>query len=85
MIMNLLGISIAFSIVVVVAFQLKYELTFDKSYDTHDRISQIDGISPLGTDIYMPNLPRPLIEYLAERTSSIESFGIVMGRVTRLR
>lgn len=73
--LNLLGLSIAFASMLIIIFQLSYELNFDKSINNHENIFRVevshDSVST--TKI----LPRPLIDLIKDAAPEIEYTSLI--------
>ena len=70
--LNLFGLTLAFAAFLVIAMQVRYELTYDKGYTTADRLYQLNPIAKPGGMLNMmaPNL---LVNELASQAPAIEA------------
>lgn len=74
-ILNILGLSVAFASFMIIAIQVKYDLTFDRHYKNADRIYRIEIMDNSGK--YGPYMDRPSAVRMAGASSDIEKCGML--------
>lgn len=82
-VLNVVGLSVAFTVLVVIAFQLTYEFGFDRSYKDVDRIYRLEYFDNVATE-YGANICVPLIEATGKSIPGIEAYCAMWGGQERL-
>ena len=72
-ILNLLGLSLAFTVFYIVVSQIVYEYNFDKSYPGYETIYRMEAVEENGINQYFD---RPLLELIQKSSSHIVASGI---------
>lgn len=72
-ILNVVGLSVAFTVFTVIAFQVVYEFSFDRSYKDLDRLYKLEYFDRVATQ-YSDNICVPLIEASGKNIPGVESF-----------
>lgn len=81
--LNILGLSAAFAAFIIIVIQVRYEQTFDTSYDKTGRIFRVEStLIPTESNLssreaYAAFYARPLIEMLLPSVPQIESYAIL--------
>ena len=75
--LNLLGLSLAFASFFVIMTQVNYDLSYNKNFTEHENLFRMTLV--LGEDVYGINLPRPVIERLAEASPHVTGYSIRNG------
>ena len=75
--LNLLGLSLAFASFFVIMTQVNYDLSYNKNFTEHENLFRMTLV--LGEDAYGINLPRPVIERLAEASPHVTGYSIGNG------
>ena len=78
LVLNILGLSVAFAAFMVIMIQLDDDLGYDKCHKDHDRIFRLEIYLPLLSPTRVPMAPRPLSERFFESSPYI-----VAGAVTK--
>lgn len=73
--LNVLGLSVAFTVLTVVAFQAVYEFGYDRSYKDTDRIYRLNNYLPDFGDYF--GLCSPLAEVITESFPEIEASALI--------
>ena len=81
-ILNILGLSVAFSSFIIIMFQLKYDLNFDKCHKDFERIFRVEYVRNASTNA---NLCRPLADRFIESSPYILAGGIAQMRLNTTR
>ena len=75
--LNLLGLSLAFASFFVIMTQVNFDLGYNKNITDHENLYRMT--LELGEDAYGINLPRPVIERLAEASPHVTGYSIRNG------
>jgi putative ABC transport system permease protein len=81
-ILNIIGLSIAFTAFMIILFQLNYDQNFDKHYKDYDRIFRVEYIR---NGSAQANLCRPLADRFIESSPNVLAGGIAQMRQTTTR
>ena len=81
-VLNILGLSVAFTAFMVIMFQLKYDLNFDKCHKDFDRIFRVEYVRNATTNA---NLCRPLADRFIDSSPQIVAGGIAQMRLGTTR
>ncbi len=76
-VLNLLGLSIAFAVFIILASQVWWELSYNRSIPDHERIYRVLG--SVDADKYWPSVSRPMGEKLGISSPAVESYGTFIG------
>jgi len=79
MVLNLLGLSLAFTSFFVIMTQVNYDLGYNKSFTEHEKLFRLTLKLGPGMEDYGVTLPRPLVEQLAAASPHIKGYGIEQG------
>lgn len=72
-ILNVMGLSVAFTVLTVISFQVFYEFGYDRSYKDRDRIFRMEYYDKVATD-YSANICVPAIEIIGKNIPGIEAY-----------
>lgn len=72
-ILNIIGLSVAFTVLTVIAFQVYYEFSFDRSYKDFDRIHRLEHYDATNTK-YSSNICTPITEAIGQSIPGIETY-----------
>lgn len=72
-ILNIVGLSVAFTVLTVIAFQVFYEFSFDRSYKEVDRIYRMEYYDATDTK-YGSNICTPIVEAIGKSIPGIEAY-----------
>jgi putative ABC transport system permease protein len=70
-VLNILGLSVAFAAFMVIMIQLNYDLGFDKFHKDHDKIFRVESSLPMFSQTNVPLLPRMFAEAFFESSPHI--------------
>ena len=70
LVFNLIGLSTAFAVVIIIAITVKWENSFDKFHNDYDRLYRFELGDKGGN--YKTSIPQPLAEVITENNSYIE-------------
>lgn len=71
-VMNIVGLSIAFAAFVIIMIQVNYELSFDRSYPTSDRLYRVEQEIDSTNHTWSPLMSRPMIDLCIAASPAIE-------------
>lgn len=74
-ILNIAGLTLAFSVFMTVMVQVLYDLRYDRCYPGHEKIYRLESTPPGGTGEFFPVVSRPMIEYLKTAVPQAEAVG----------
>lgn len=63
-ILNILGLSLAFAVFMILSVQVRYDIRYDRNYDGNDRIVRVEYSEPTSPGQYSTVLSRAFIEHL---------------------
>lgn len=63
-VLNVAGLTLAFSVFMTVMVQVLYDLRYDRCYPGYEKIYRLESTPPGGTGELYPVVSRPIIEYL---------------------
>lgn len=72
-VLNVVGMAVAFATAYVIMVQVRYELTFNKSFKDADNIVTLEWPSPYADDSYTNFISRPMIESAFGDNPDVES------------
>jgi len=81
-VLNMLGLSVAFASFMVILFQLNYDLGFDKCHKDYDKIFRVEYIRDASPQA---NICRPLADRFIESSPHILAGGIAQTRLGETR
>ena len=76
-ILNIVGLSIAFAAFIVLAMQIRYDLTYDKHNENYDSLYQLSAAEATGPNKLNVNWSRPFSIDLAGKFQGIETMTLV--------
>lgn len=74
-ILNIAGLTLAFSVFMTVMVQVLYDLRYDRCYPGHEKIYRLESTPPGGTGEFFPVVSRPMIEYMKTAVPQAEAVG----------
>jgi len=77
--LNLFGLSLAFASFFVIMTQVKFDLSYNKSFTEHENLFRMTMNLGPGYEDYGTTLPRPLVERLAATSPHITSHAVMQG------
>ena len=72
-VLNVIGLTLAFTIFLVLMVQVIYDLGFDRGYPDADKIVKLEFSNPTTPGVYGANFSRPFIEYIKEHIPQAEA------------
>lgn len=72
-VLNVIGLSVAFTVLTVIAFQVMYEFGYDRSYKDKERIFLLEYYDQVATD-YSANICVPAVEAIGKNIPGIEAY-----------
>lgn len=72
-VLNIVGLSVAFTVLTVIAFQVIYEFGYDRSYRDRDRMFLLEYYDEVATD-YSANICVPVVEAIGKNIPGIEAY-----------
>ena len=63
-VLNVAGLTLAFTVFMTVMVQVLYDLRYDRCYPGYEKIYRLESTPPGGTGEFYPVISRPIIEYL---------------------
>ena len=63
-VLNVTGLTLAFSIFMTVMVQVLYDLRYDRCYPEHEKVYRLESMLPTNPGMWYPTVSRPVIEYL---------------------
>lgn len=72
-VLNVVGLSVAFTVLTVIAFQVIYEFSYDGSYKDKERIFLLEYYDKVATD-YSANICVPVVESIGKNIPGIEAY-----------
>lgn len=72
-ILNVLGLTLAFSVFMILSVQVSYDLGYDLGYPDADRIVRLEYSEPTSPGVYNVQMSRPMIEYLKQNLPQAEA------------
>ena len=63
-VLNVTGLTLAFSIFMTVMVQVLYDLRYDRCYSEHEKVYRLESMLPTNPGMWYPTVSRPVIEYL---------------------
>lgn len=72
-VLNTVGLSVAFTVLTVIAFQVFYEFGYDRSYPNRDRMFLLEYYDQVATD-YNANTCVPVVEAIGKNVPGIEAY-----------
>ena len=63
-VLNVAGLTLAFSIFMTVMVQVLYDLRYDRCYPEHEKVYRLESMLPTNPGMWYPTVSRPVIEYL---------------------
>lgn len=72
-VLNILGLTLAFSVFMILSVQVRYDLRYDLNYEGTDRIVRVEYSEPTSPGQYSTVLSRPFIEYLRMNVPQAEA------------
>ena len=71
--LNIIGLTFAFSVFLILSVQVTYDFGYDKGYPDTDKIVRLEYTEPTNPDKYQIQLCRPVIEYLKQNLPQAEA------------
>ncbi len=72
-ILNVLGLTLAFSVFMIMSVQVSYDTGYDLGYPDADRIVRMEYSDPTSPGVYEVQMSRPLIEYFKQNIPQAEA------------
>jgi len=79
LILNILGLSVAFAAFMVIMIQVNYDLSFDKCHKDYDKIFRMEILVPNISSERVPIISRPLVDIFAGLSPQIVACALVNG------
>ena len=76
---NILGMSVAFAAAMILMVQVKWDTTYDKNFEGHERVFRMEN-NWIDDGPFSAMFSRPLIELVKTASPNIEATGTMMGR-----
>lgn len=85
--LNIAGLTLAFSVFMTVMVQVLYDLRYDRCYQDYEKIYRLESTPPGGSGEFYPVVSRPIIEFVKSvfpQAESIATYKYMKGRSVML-
>lgn len=72
-ILNVLGLTLAFSVFMILSVQVSYDLGYDLGYPDADKIVRLEYSDPTSPEVYEVAIARPMIEHIKQNLPQAEA------------
>lgn len=74
MLINILGMSIAFAVFMILMVQVRWDTTYDKNFKGHEQVFRVEN-NVMDNGLFSIHMCRPLIEQMRSASPNIEAIG----------